>query len=477
MHKYRILLFYIALAGCIHAQQRFTLINPTYLGGEKRNYYGNVAPEKLDILWKCDLGRGITRISGKERVWKGSGWTGQVLMYREAGKDWLIHGGLDHHLRKIDAENGTVIWTYEFPDAIKGTGTLWAYESGGEERLLVIQGSRRDTRYNTWYARNYPLRAVDAENGKERWRYPVLRDRSYSVDADASALIYNELVYIGLENGKGVVFDPHPDNTESREDFRVPRTRETFPLYHENDQRRQGQNLVTESSPARLGERIYFTAGSGHVYGYHLEKKEIDWDFFVGTDMDGSPVVTADSCLLISVEKEYNPGFGGVMKIDPSGPADSSCVRWFFPTGNDSGAGALWAGGVIGSPAVNDITRPSRIPPLAGFTGIDGYFYLVRHDLCDTLRVWGPNRQYRYLKPKLLAKRWAGQSISTPLFVGDKIIVASYSGILLFRYDPERGLELLERRDIGDVESTPFVFNKRIYVGSKDGYLYCLGEK
>ncbi|MDD3095156.1 MAG: PQQ-binding-like beta-propeller repeat protein [Candidatus Neomarinimicrobiota bacterium] len=477
MLKSAFILVFLSITVSICAQQRQVLINPTYLGGEKRNYYGNIAPERLDVLWKCHLGEASTRVSGKERIWKGSGWTGQTLLYREGNQLWLIHGGLDHHLRKIDAENGEVAWTYRFPDAIKGTGTLWNYQSGGEDKLMIIQGSRRDTRYSTWYTQNFPLRALDAENGTELWRYPVLRGSSYSVDVDASALICDEHAYIGLESGIGVVFDPHPDRTEVCGNFRVPATLQQFRLYHERDRERQGQNLVTESSPALLGDRIYFTAGSGHVFGYHLKKRSIDWDFFVGTDMDGSPVVTADSCLLISVEKEYNSGYGGVFKLDPAKAPDSACVRWFFPTGNDNSAGALWAGGVIGSPAVNDATRPPWMPPLAGFIGIDGYFYLVRQDLCDTLSVLGPNEEHRYLKPKLAAKRWAGQSISTPLFVGDKIIVAGYSGVLLFRYNPDHSLSLLERRYIGDVESTPFVYNKRIYIGSKDGYLYCLGEK
>lgn len=477
MRKITALISFFSFAMLLFAQGPYALINPTFLGGEKRNYYGNKAPEQLDIIWKTRLGEGPTRVGGRERIWRGSGWTGQVLMYRDAQGYWLIHGSLDHHLRKINAETGEIVWEYPFPDAIKGTGTLWAYSDGDTEKLMVIQGSRRNTHHNTWYRENYPLRAVDADSGKELWRYPVRRGASYSVDVDASALILNDLLYIGLENADGVIFYPDPDSAVKKGEFNEPKTLQQFPLYAENDRNRQGYNLVTESSPAHLGERVYFVSGSGHVYGYHLGKRKIDWDFFVGTDMDGSAVVTEDQCLLISVEKEYNGGSGGVFKLDPSKPADPSCVVWFFPTGNDTSKGALWAGGVIGSPAVNDVTRPSGMPALAAFTGIDGYVYVVRHDRCDTLKVPGPNRKYEYFRPELLAKRWAGQSIATPVFVGDKLIVAGYSGISLFRIEKDLNVTRLERRYIGDLESTPFVFDKRIYIGSKDGYLYCLGEK
>jgi outer membrane protein assembly factor BamB len=477
MRNIRILIYMLVFAVFLGAQNHYTLINSTFLGSEERNYYGNKAPDDLDIIWKVYLGEGVTRVGSRERIWRGSGWTGQTLMYRDAEGYWLIHGSLDHHLRKINAKTGEIVWEYAFPDAIKGTGTLWKYRQDHIEKLLIIQGSRRDTRYNTWYRENYPLRAVDADSGKELWRYPVRRGASYSVDVDASALIVDDRVFIGLENGYGVIFDPLPGHATEERDFRIPRTEEKFALYEDNDRHRQGYNLVTESSPSRLKDHVYFVAGSGHVYGYNLNTERIDWDFFVGSDMDGSPVVTADECLLISVEKEYNTGQGGVFKLDPSKPADSSCVRWFFPTGNDTSTGALWAGGVIGSPAVNDVTRSPRTPPLAAFTGIDGYVYVVRHDRCDSQKTPGPNQQHIYPMPKLVAKRWAGQSIATPVFAGDKLIVAGYSGISLFQIEQDLKLTRLERRYIGDLESTPFVFDKRIYIGSKNGYLYCLGDK
>jgi len=121
--------------------------------------------------------------------------------------------------------------------------------------------------------------------------------------------------------------------------------------------------------------------------------------------------------------------------------------------------------------------KSEKTPYLAGFSAIDGYLYLVEHDRIDTALTWGPNLKHLYPTPKLYASRWIGQSISTPLFVGDRIVAASYSGISLFEIDDKLKLHRLERRYIGGVESTPFVYNKRIYIGSRDGFLYCLGER
>jgi len=67
-------------------------------------------------------------------------------------------------------------------------------------------------------------------------------------------------------------------------------------------------------------------------------------------------------------------------------------------------------------------------------------------------------------------------SISTPLFVGDRIIVGYDVGLDLYQVTAEEKLILLDRLSGPMFDATPVVWNRRIYAGSKDGYLYCLGE-
>jgi len=77
-------------------------------------------------------------------------------------------------------------------------------------------------------------------------------------------------------------------------------------------------------------------------------------------------------------------------------------------------------------------------------------------------------------KLKLLFKYKSGASISTPIVVQDKIIAATYSGVYLFQFDKEMNFKLLEMVKIR-CESTPVVDAGRIYIASRNGYLYCLG--
>ena len=236
-------------------------------------------------------------------------------------------------------------------------------------------------------------------------------------------------------------------------------------------------NVVTESSPARLGRSIFITSGSGHVFRYDMDRQVLDWDFYTGSDMDGSPVVTRDSCILVSVEKQYIPGPGGIFKLNPRVSPEKAVV-WYFPTQNDS-VGS-WAGGVIGTVAVNDLAQPEGQPPLAAFAGIDGYLCLVQHDSLqgDTL-VTGPDSLTRYPVPVLLDRYRIGPSISSPLLTEDKLIAASYNGLFLFRIVPGEGtprLQLLDRF-IAPFEATPIVWDGHIYLASRNGYLYCFGKQ
>jgi len=453
----------------------YEILIPTFLGNWQRNYYGNEAPDNLKTVWRTYLGKGKTIISKKigEKEWAGTGWTGQSLLIRENQNLFLILGCYDHNLKKINSNNGQVVWQYKFDDVIKGTGTLWENKKtvNDTDRIVILQGSRRGFEKDL-YSKNVPsYRAISYQTGSELWRLNVSHTASYSRDVDGSAVVLNDTAYIGLENGIFTVFSP--DHQIARNNS--PKIYQELKLYTRQDMIRHGGNLVTESSPAKLNNHLYISSGSGHVFGYNLLTKRIDWDFYIGSDMDGSPVVTSDSCIIVTVEKQYIPGQGGVFKLNPAEKPENAVV-WYFPTQDDSLLS--WAGGVIGSVGINDMTRDQDDSYLCGFIGIDGYLYVVNHKKIDTGfgQVPGPDSISMYDIPELVYKYKLGPSISTPIFVKDKLVAAGYHGIYLFKYDTKNKFDLLDRKRSSAFESTPIVHNGRLFIGSRDGYLYCLGK-
>lgn len=448
----------------------------TFLGNWQRNFYGKDAPDTLGLVWKHYLGTGETVISRRigTKTWSGAGWTGQPLLVKEKGKLYLIQGAYDHHLKKINAETGEIVWQYKFDDVIKGTGTLWVNNNPDkpENGMVILQGSRLGVG-NYLDSKHIPsYRAISYFTGKELWRMDQKWTHSYSRDVDGSALILNDTAYLGLENSYFTVFDPDHRNARMLNNMLQPRIIQERKLYHMSDVTKHKNNVVTESSPSLLKNRIYVASGAGHVWGYNLSTRELDWDFYIGSDMDGSAIVTSDSNLLVSVEKQYIKGKGGAFKLNPVMNPDSAVV-WYFPTEDNDFAG--WEGGIIGSIGINDNYINEYQTHLAAFVGIDKNLYVVDHKSIDTTQmVLGPDSVSVYATPKLVFKKRVGSSISTPIFVDNKLIVAGYGGIYLFEYDEQNNFTLLDKRG-GSFESTPIVWNNKIYIASRDGYLYCFG--
>lgn len=450
----------------------------TYLGNEKRNYYGNKAPDKLDIIWKLYLGEGISPAYGNpKKLWKGAGWTGQPLYIREKEKDYLIIGAFDYNLKKIEAETGKIVWEYRFDDIIKGTGTFWENkkDTNLESRYMIIQGSRYGY-WNTLDDKFIPsFRAVSYMTGKELWRMNVKKTDSYSRDADGSALVINDTAYLALENGLFTIFSPDPKNIKLKDEKFQPEIYKEIQYYNKEDIKLHGDDLVAEASPTLLNDIIYTPSGSGHIYGYSIKAGKNTKDFYIGTDLQGTAPVTDDNCLIVAVEKQYTDGQGGVIKIDPSKSSDKA-VLWYFPTENKKWY--HWEGGIIGSVAVNDTYVSGNKTRVAVFIDITGHLYVVDHNSIDKSKTsTGPDGKTQYPAPKLLFDEKIEGTIASPIIVEDKIIAPTDKGIFLYKIDiKNKKLTLLDKIPDLEIDATPIAVDGKVYIASRNGYLYCLGE-
>lgn len=448
----------------------------TFLGNSSRNYYGDSIPSSLDILWKFEIGGGETNPTGREvEVWHGAGWTGEPLIVLENGQPYIIQGCYDHTLKKINATTGELVWSYTFDDVLKGTGTIWIDPNPIHplDRILILQGARLGLNNHLRTDTIPSYRAISYFTGKEVWRLNVKKGPSFSRDVDGSALIVNDTVYIGFENGFFTIFTPGTNDIKRVGDkFFKPLLHE-YPMFEAQDKIHHGGELVIESSPCKIGKHIYVTTGSGHLYGFNLQTMSIDFDLFLGCDMNGSPVVTADSCLIVTLEKQFIEGRGGAMKVDPSKPASESVV-WYFPT--DNREFASWKGGIVGSVAVNDYYKNKFDRSLACISALDGKLYLVDHKkLNDTIKVKGPDNETDYPTPLLLSVAEIGPTISTPIFIDGKICAAGYAGIHIFEIIEDYQLNRIASYKKGIFEATPTAYNGKIFIASKSGFLFCFG--
>ncbi|PIE01184.1 MAG: hypothetical protein CSA81_12560 [Acidobacteria bacterium] len=466
----------------LSAQQKSSEVDvliSTFLGNEKRNYYGNKAPDTLNLVWKIYLGEGISPAYGKDKVWKGAGWTGQPLLVRENQELFLIQGAFDYHLKKIKASTGELVWQYKYEDILKGTGTIFENKEAQdpESKYIIMQGSRLGF-WNDHEDRYIPsFRGISLLSGKELWRMNVKKTDCYSRDVDGSAVVVGKLAYLALENGIFTVFSPDPQKLERLDGVMQPKILQEITYYKQEDMDLHGRDLVSESSPSILNGRVFTLSGTGRIYGYNLKEKKNDWEYYIGTDLNGSAPVTNDGCLLIPVEKQYMPGHGGVMKIDPS-KQGHDCVVWFYPTIDKKWY--HWEGGIIGSVSCNDAYISEKDDHLAVFLDVAGELTVLDHKRTEKGKlVLGPDALTSFNTPKLVVKTQIPGSISTPLIVKDKIVACTDAGIFLFQLIKNRStyeLKLLDKVEGLEIDSTPIVWDGRVYIAVRDGYMYCFGD-
>ncbi len=473
----------------------------TFLGDYGRRFYGlGPAPKHLDVIWKLRLGSGWS--SGKDdgdkpSKWAGSGWTGQANIVVDGGKTYVLASSYEYKLRKIDAATGKVVWAYQYDDIIKSSPSVFRNPSptGPDDKYIVVAGSRRGYPDKIDDPTVAPLRAVTFGSGKELWRLPVPHTKSYSRDCDGSGFFYDGVFYIGVESGWYYALDPLA--TQPWLEWKKPVILQQRLLLGDARNANHGDDVALESSASAVGPNLYIASGAGHVYGLRRSDLGVVWDYFVGSDLNGTPVPTKKGLLLQAVEKQYIKGKGGMLALDPSRRADKATV-WFFPTGNRKIGD--WAGGIVGSAAVNDEYNDGAYPALCAFNAVDGYLYVVSQDTMSDKTVKGPNLGTGIKKPVQVAKIWNGGAISTPIIVGDALVAGSYDQrVHLFdiSYAPaQKGdagalpsangdgkywtVSLKERDQFfagGAFESTPTMWNGRVYIGCRDGWFYCLGDK
>ncbi|MHB1017032.1 MAG: outer membrane protein assembly factor BamB family protein [Coriobacteriia bacterium] len=458
------------------ADDSIVLAHPTYLGGPGRDATGiGAGPDSLGLIWKLEIGSGTTTLpDGRSVSWAGTGWTGQPTLTFDHGVPSLVIGGYDHGLRRINALDGTVLWRAVLDDVIKGTNTVYHDpRRPAGDRVVVVTGSRRGSDLEIGDPAIAPLRAFSFATGAELWRLPVPRTENYSQDVDASPLWLDGRLIAAIEPGHVLALDPE-NLTTGPGGYPMPSIVASSPaLWSAGDvaarAQEGGSNLVLEGSPAVLGDRIYIASSSGHVYGLDRKTLAIEWDFPAIGDLDSTVVVTPDGMLLVGMERQY-VDHGGVFLLDPDKPP-AEAVVWFFQT-EDRGIGE-WNGGVVGSVALH----PSA--PLAAFCSVDGSVYVVRTDVTAGENS-GPDGAARYPRPAVVFTGYVGGSISTPAMVEDRMVAVGFDGMVhLYSIGTvESGYVVTEIDTFtadGPFESTPLIWDGRVYVGCRDGYLYCLG--
>jgi hypothetical protein len=438
-----------------------------FRGNGSRTYYGEgPLPKDPKVLWKFGPMSGISVVGKESKAWTGTGWTGQPAVFERDGKTWVVVGCYDWKIHFFDADTGKeLLPPFKGGDIFKGSVTV------DPDGYPIVYMGNRD---NNWRAI-----AIDRDQPTELWHLNAYDTKPviWNNDWDGNVAIRNDYAFISGENSHFFIVKLNRGYDANNKVTVHPQVVLDFPGWTEQLFKDIGdQEVSIENSPALVGDRVYFSNSGGLVTGLDVSatlKKlkpgekpatgtsayPVAFRYWTGDDTDATIVVDDQGYLYVDVE--YQRGLaraqqvGQIIKLDPkkNKPGQDPRVWGVKVTKKVDGLSGVWATACL----YKDM---EYVPTHSGaLLGIDRATGEVVWQKPFTTHAWG-----------------SAVVIDKTLVVGDTSGVLHAYDVGDTRVDPPE-IWKLELASKGALESTPAVWKGRIYVGSRDGYFYCFGDK
>lgn len=432
----------------------------TFRGNPTNTWYGTgPIPADPRVRWSYP-GAPMGSSDDQGVPWTGVTWTGQpVIWERPDGVMELIFGATDARLHFLNPKTGAETRDTYFVGAaahIKGTPTLdpdgypLIYFGARDHRLRIVALDREEPE---------ELWSVSADDEPEgRWWH----------DWDASPRVVNDLLFEGCENSFYYIWKLNRAYDADGNVTVDPELLYSLKTYDQDllDAISPSGYMATsvENSSAIFEGRVYFANSAGRVIGLDIEKvlageDPVVFQYWVGDDVDGSIVVDEEGMLYVPVEYErYNARaqeLGQLIKLNPYEP-DDPYVWGMFSLTSPPYKGGMWTTPALAEGVVYAVTNRGFLVAVDRETGEEAWSVDIGSGSFS-----GPHH------------------MSSPIVVDDRLIVATAGGKMQ-SYDitdprsPVMDWEITITA--GSIEATPAAWDGMIYIGSRDGFFYAIGE-
>jgi outer membrane protein assembly factor BamB len=422
----------------------------TFRGSPTRSYYGEgPVPTNPKVLWSYPGGSGgmcsESTVGEETKVWCGSGWTGQPAVFDRDGRTWVVFGAYDGAVHFVDYATGQdILPPFQTGDIIKGSVSV-----DPDGLPLVYSGSRDNKLHVIAFDRPAPTELWSLDAG-------AVSPTKWNDDWDGSPLVIDDYLYEGGENSQFHVVKLNrstgPDGLVQVDPelvFNTPGWDDELLSALTTDP----NDVSIENSVAFKDGVVYFANSGGLVQGWDVSGLPSGvaptrvFRFWTGDDTDASVVIDEDGFLYVGVENERknqrSAEVGQLVKLDPRQPDNPLVWSLKDPRG-------FWT-----TPALHDDVV------IAAADG--GTVYAVD-------RATGAVRWQFALPPPT----W-----QSAVIVDDVLIQGDCEGNLN-AYDvsdtsvapPKLWTVKLE----GCIESTPAVWDGRVFVGARGGRFYAIGD-
>ncbi|MGQ0434268.1 MAG: outer membrane protein assembly factor BamB family protein [Microthrixaceae bacterium] len=425
----------------------------TFRGNPSRSYYGKgpvprTTPTVLHRFPDEPMCRTSSNL-GETKVWCGMGWTGQPLIAERKDRRWAIFGGYDGNIHFMDALTGDrILPDVVTDDIIKGTPTV-----DPDGYPLVYSGSRDNL-----------LRVIAIDRPGQAEVLWTLHSESVSPnlwndDWDSSPIILGDYLVTGSESSRFWVIKLNRSYDKVTKQVRVaPAVVFTTPVWDQEVLAANGdEHASVESSIAVFEDTAYFGTSAGLIWGYDLSPLRTggmpkqSFRFYTAGDNDPSPVIDDEGMLYVAGEYDRPVArareVGQLTKLDPKNLTNP--VVWAFAETTNVESGIYGTPAIVGDTIIVT-TDGGRVLGLSRATGL----------LKWEMRLPGP--------------LWA-----SPVVVDDVLLVGDCNGF--FHAFDATNLDVAPPKlwtiELGScIEATPAVWDGRIYIGTRGGHLFVLGD-
>jgi hypothetical protein len=421
----------------------------TFRGNPTRNYYGQgPLPAAPHPVWQYP-GSSMCSLSedrGETTQWCGTGWTGQPAVFERDGRTWVVFGAYDRAIHFVDAATGEdILPPFPTGDIIKGSVTV-----DPDGFPLVYSGSRDGY---------YRVLAIDRPEATELWKINAedVQPTKWNDDWDSSGLILQDYLFEGGENSQMHVIKLNRGTGADGLVSVAPQLVWNTPGWDDELIANAGSEVSIEMSVAISGNTLYFANSGGLVQGWDIAPLLAGgapnriFRFWTGDDTDGSMSVDEAGMLYGGSEWERHNAQGAAVgqmwKLNPAVP-DAPLV-WSQHDEGEAKAGSFSTPGIVGDLVIYTTYTGRAV-------GVDRNTGAVRFE-----------------------KRLTAPLMGSPVIVDNVWLQGDCDGVL-HAYDVSN--TLIDPPEVWQVplgsciESTPAVWKGRIYVGTRGGFVYAIGD-
>lgn len=368
---------------------------------------------------------------------------------------WTYESGAEHggvSVIENDVAYGGAQGTSVFALDTETGRELWRNDLVGgylspmiDEGLTIISSSTGD------------LIALDAATGAEQWRFETGSRALPSVVSD-------ETVYFGAENGAFYALDTTTGAEKWK--FQSGHTNHPFDI-----------RILVENTTA------YVTGGASVMYALDTETGDQKWRFGTESYWLNNPVLEGGVLYFTSTE--------GIHALDP----ETGTQRWIVPMDAQRSSGPILDNGVmyvgIGDGPAYAIDAATGEVIWQIFPGGYGATSMAVDADTVTFDVATGGQMFPYYNLHGVDKLTGGQlwrsediwNTMWPAVAGDGTMVvgethakATDAPHPLYALDTSTGAEIWRIEKVGGFPSTPMFFNGNVFVSTRPGNIYCIGN-